>query len=367
MSLKIPFTPNPGGCPRGGGASPQERQTPSKILQKKSLREKSPGRKRIPSYSTHCAQSCAPHGIFSIFHFSAHILIPRITSTSSSPLFVKVYSLRTGNEVASTFRVDNPLRLKFPETLRQNLLRDLPQRILELREPARVPRALVQFKNDQERPLLCQIFHGHVDRARIVHGMVSETLSYLILVYKRYLVVKQYEGVPKMFCYQCEETAKGTGLHHERCLRERSRDRRTHGCPDLSERGNCRAQHRSSKNREGEQRGRHVHDRIPLCHADQHELRRCPAPSLIAQAIAIRDALPKSGATEAEACTWTPKNDADIAAKAAQIAEAANKNDDVSSLRALLLFGLKGVAAYYHHALVLGYSDEKIHIFYVSK
>ena len=82
--------------------------------------------------------------------------------------------------------------------------------------------------------------------------------------------------------------------------------------------------------------------------------------SLITQAIAIRDALPKSSAAEPDACTWTPKNDADIAAKAAQIAEAANKNDDVSSLRALLLFGLKGVAAYYHHAAVLGYTDTKV-------
>ena len=82
--------------------------------------------------------------------------------------------------------------------------------------------------------------------------------------------------------------------------------------------------------------------------------------ALITKAIAIRDALPKSGANEPDACTWTPKNDADIAAKAAEIAEAANDNDDIRSLRALLLFGLKGVAAYYHHAAVLGYTDTKI-------
>jgi hydroxylamine reductase len=67
-----------------------------------------------------------------------------------------------------------------------------------------------------------------------------------------------------------------------------------------------------------------------------------------------------SGANEPAACTWTPKNDADIAAKAEEIAAAANGNDDVRSLRALLLFGLKGVAAYYHHAAVLGYTDAKI-------
>jgi hydroxylamine reductase len=82
--------------------------------------------------------------------------------------------------------------------------------------------------------------------------------------------------------------------------------------------------------------------------------------ALIAQAVAIRDALPAAGANEPEACTWKPVNDAAIAAKAEQIAKDAANNDDVHSLRALLLFGLKGVAAYYHHAAVLGYTDEKI-------
>ena len=55
-----------------------------------------------------------------------------------------------------------------------------------------------------------------------------------------------------------------------------------------------------------------------------------------------------------------PQNDAEIAAKAQQIAKDASINDDIRSLRSLLIFGLKGVAAYYHHAQVLGYTDEKI-------
>jgi hydroxylamine reductase len=84
--------------------------------------------------------------------------------------------------------------------------------------------------------------------------------------------------------------------------------------------------------------------------------------SLMTQAVAIRDALP-SVAGEPEACTWKFHNDAEITAKAEQIAAAAAADNDVNSLRALLLFGLKGVAAYYHHAAVLGYTDKKVEDF----
>lgn len=39
-------------------------------------------------------------------------------------------------------------------------------------------------------------------------------------------------------------------------------------------------------------------------------------------------------------------------------------NEDVRSLKSLILFGLKGVAAYAYHALVLGYSDEEVNNFF---
>ena len=39
-------------------------------------------------------------------------------------------------------------------------------------------------------------------------------------------------------------------------------------------------------------------------------------------------------------------------------------NEDVRSLKSLILFGLRGVAAYAYHAMVLGYTDEKINQFF---
>lgn len=43
--------------------------------------------------------------------------------------------------------------------------------------------------------------------------------------------------------------------------------------------------------------------------------------------------------------------------------ESLDANPDLRSLKELLLFGLKGLAAYYHHAAVLGYTDKNITAF----
>lgn len=40
------------------------------------------------------------------------------------------------------------------------------------------------------------------------------------------------------------------------------------------------------------------------------------------------------------------------------------EQEDIRSLKSLILFGLKGVAAYAYHALVLGYSDEEVNNFF---
>ena len=41
-----------------------------------------------------------------------------------------------------------------------------------------------------------------------------------------------------------------------------------------------------------------------------------------------------------------------------------NGNEDIRSLKSLILFGLKGMAAYAHHAWVLGYKDETVNNFF---
>jgi hydroxylamine reductase len=163
-----------------------------------------------------------------------------------------------------------------------------------------------------------------------------------------------------MFCNQCEETAKGTGCTVKGVC---GKEAVTAGLMDvliyltkgIAERNIAAAK----SGKENKEAGTFITDALfaTLTNTNFDDAR---LHALITQAIAIRDALPKSSAHEPEACTWTPENYADIAAKAAQIADAANKNDDVTSLRSLLLYGLKGVAAYYNHAAVLGYTDTKV-------
>jgi len=46
--------------------------------------------------------------------------------------------------------------------------------------------------------------------------------------------------------------------------------------------------------------------------------------------------------------------------------EALSEHEDLRSLKSLILYGLKGLAAYTDHAAVLGYTDEAIHAFYVT-
>ncbi|MDR3644273.1 MAG: hydroxylamine reductase [Clostridia bacterium] len=41
-----------------------------------------------------------------------------------------------------------------------------------------------------------------------------------------------------------------------------------------------------------------------------------------------------------------------------------NDNEDIRSLKSLILFGLRGMAAYAYHALMLGYSDEEVNRFF---
>ena len=167
-----------------------------------------------------------------------------------------------------------------------------------------------------------------------------------------------------MFCYQCEETAKGTGCTIKGvCGKEAAtaglQDVLIYLCKGISER-NIAAMNAGKGNFDaGSFIAEALFATLTNTNFDDARLR-----SLITQAMAIRDSLPPAGAKEPDACTWKFAGDAQIAAKAEQIALSAAKNDDdVTSLRALLIFGLKGVAAYYHHAQVLGYSDRKIEEF----
>jgi hydroxylamine reductase len=92
---------------------------------------------------------------------------------------------------------------------------------------------------------------------------------------------------------------------------------------------------------------------------------------LIAEGIALRDSLMKKYAGELEgepheAATWAPGPGAGIdalKAKGLEVGVLSTGDEDVRSLRELLTYGLKGIAAYAHHAWVLGYESDGIYSF----
>ncbi len=64
-----------------------------------------------------------------------------------------------------------------------------------------------------------------------------------------------------------------------------------------------------------------------------------------------------------DAVSWSCKSEEELEVKSQEVGVLATENEDVRSLRELITYGLKGIAAYGLHAENLGYSDANIHDF----
>jgi len=60
---------------------------------------------------------------------------------------------------------------------------------------------------------------------------------------------------------------------------------------------------------------------------------------------------------------WTPQNDEEIERKSKTVGVLTIENEDIRSLKELLTYGVKGMAAYAEHAYNLGYKNEEIYNF----
>ncbi len=92
----------------------------------------------------------------------------------------------------------------------------------------------------------------------------------------------------------------------------------------------------------------------------------------IREAILLRDELArqiKNNGLAPEQCvncdctSWNADSPEEMEAKAATIGVLRTENEDIRSLRELLTYGVKGMAAYAEHAANLGYEDNDIHTF----
>ncbi|MBR1368793.1 hydroxylamine reductase [Methanocalculus chunghsingensis] len=165
-----------------------------------------------------------------------------------------------------------------------------------------------------------------------------------------------------MFCNQCEETVKGNGCTVRGvCGKEDEiavyQDLLIHLCKGIAVR-NLQAM---ETGKDDPKAGLFIADALfaTLTNVNFDKERFV---DLIKKAITIRDGLP-AGKDEPDACTWKPASEADMLAKGKTVGLLATENEDVRSLRSTLLFGMKGIAAYYTHAEVLGETDAGIEQF----
>jgi hydroxylamine reductase len=89
----------------------------------------------------------------------------------------------------------------------------------------------------------------------------------------------------------------------------------------------------------------------------------------IRKTLALRDELKATMAVQPEhdAACWNGSSKDDFLAKAETAGiESLSANEDLQSLKSLVLYGIKGLAAYTDHAAVLGYHDDDIYAFYVK-
>ena len=89
----------------------------------------------------------------------------------------------------------------------------------------------------------------------------------------------------------------------------------------------------------------------------------------IRKTLALRDELKSTLGVQPErdAACWSGSSKDEFLAKAETTGlESLSENEDLQSLKSLVLYGIKGLAAYTDHAAVLGYHDDEIYAFYVK-
>lgn len=176
-----------------------------------------------------------------------------------------------------------------------------------------------------------------------------------------------------MFCFQCQETAKNlgctaaAGVCGKRELTANLQDLLIYTCKGIAFYGQ-RLPHGTVDKKTGRFLIRALFTTVTNVAWDDDAI-----IALIKQALLVRNDLRARIGSELttvlpDCALWSAGSDEDIISKASS-AEAritASADEDVRSLRELLILGCKGIAAYAEHAAVLGCESPKIYAFLVK-
>ena len=168
-----------------------------------------------------------------------------------------------------------------------------------------------------------------------------------------------------MFCYQCQETVKGTGCEIRGVCGKSEEVANLQdlliytlkGISDIVVKGKLDAKNLSDVNHEVL---KGLFMTITNANFDDSAFE-----AEIKKMISIRNELKAKVSTEGldDAATFEAITKDDMLTKAASIGVLATENEDVRSLRELITYGVKGMAAYTHHALNLGKESDEIYMF----
>ena len=174
-----------------------------------------------------------------------------------------------------------------------------------------------------------------------------------------------------MFCYQCQETAKNSGCTVRGvCGKDeetaRMQDLLVHVLKGIS----IYAEEGVGRGVKDLETGRFIASAlfatITNANFDSERIRNLVREGLLLK-LKLREQYgePKTGADH-DAARWNPKDAAEYLDKSAGVGVLSTENEDARSLRELLIYVLKGIAAYAHHAHVLGKEDQSIYDFMIK-
>ncbi len=173
-----------------------------------------------------------------------------------------------------------------------------------------------------------------------------------------------------MFCYQCQEAAKGTGCTIKGVCGKSDEVSNLQDLLLFVTKGVAYyAEKAAKKGVEDKVVSKYVLDALftTITNANFHEEQ---IREKIAKGLNVREQIKKAyidagGTLEEnlpEAAIWFGQ-ESEYEATSARVGVLATENEDVRSLRELLTYGLKGLAAYADHALNLGFEEDEIYTF----
>lgn len=168
-----------------------------------------------------------------------------------------------------------------------------------------------------------------------------------------------------MFCYQCQETAKGTGCEVRGVCGKNEEVAKlqdlliyvTKGISEIVVKGKVDVKSISEVNHEVL---KSLFITITNANFDDGAIE-----NQIHKMIGLRNELKKqiSGVNLGDAAEFEVSDRASMLDKASKVGVLSTENEDVRSLREMIIYGLKGMAAYTHHALNIGKEDFAINAF----